>query len=119
MMDFVDRWAGFWSAPDPARVDDLAAPEIELRYPGLAEPLRGVEAWRDRVASIVDRFPDIRLTVTDHAAAGDLCFVSWRGNATVNGKSLSWEGIDRMRLRDGLVVDSLVAFDTAALRAAA
>jgi hypothetical protein len=119
MTEFVDRWAGFWTAPDPARVADLAAPGIELRYPGLSEPLHGVEAWRDRVASIVERLPDIRLTVTDHATTGDLCFISWRGTATVGGHPISWEGIDRMRLRDGLVVDSLVAFDTAALRTAA
>jgi len=119
MTEFVDRWAAFWSAPDPARVGELAASEIELRYPGLAEPVRGVEAWRDRVASIVERFPDIRLTVTEHAAVGDVCFVSWRGSATVGGKPIAWEGIDCMHLRDGVVVDSLVAFDTAPLRAGA
>ncbi|HTJ36044.1 MAG TPA: nuclear transport factor 2 family protein [Dactylosporangium sp.] len=116
MTEFVDRWAAFWSAPDPARVGDLAAPGIELRYPGLPEPLRGLEAWQNRVASIVERFPDVRLTVTGHATAGELCFVSWRGTATSGGHPISWEGIDRMRLRDGLVVDSLVAFDTAGLR---
>ncbi|MBB4698031.1 nuclear transport factor 2 family protein [Paractinoplanes abujensis] len=118
MADFVDRWAAFWAAPDPARVGDLAATDIELRYPGLPEPLRGVEAWRARVASIVQRFPDVRLTVTAHATADDLCFVSWRGTATAAGNPITWEGIDRMRLRDGLVVDSLVAFDTAGLRPA-
>ena len=68
------------------------------------------------MAAIVGRFPDVRLTVTAHAMAGDLCFVSWRGTATAAGRPIAWEGIDRMRLRDGLVVDSLVAFDTAGLR---
>ncbi|MFI5841939.1 nuclear transport factor 2 family protein [Catenuloplanes sp. NPDC051500] len=118
MDEFVDRWAAFWDAPDPARVDDLAAPGIELTYPGLPEPVRGIEAWRARVTSIVDRFPDVRLTVTAHATAGDLCFVSWRGTATAAGHPLTWEGIDRMRLKNGLVTDSLVAFDTAGLRPA-
>jgi SnoaL-like domain len=119
MKQFVDRWAAFWQAPDPARVGELAAGDIELRYPGLPEPLRGIEAWRERVASIVRRFPDVRLAVTAYAAAGDLWFVSWRGTATADGHPIAWEGIDRMRLRDGLVVDSMVAFDTAGLRAAA
>ena len=119
MEEFVERWAAFWEAPDPARVDELAAPDIELRFPGLPEPLHGVEAWRERVASMVERFPDLRLTVTAHAAAGDLCFVSWHGTATASGRPVMWDGIDRMRLRDGLVVDSLVAFDTARLRVSA
>ena len=116
MEEFVDRWAEFWSAPDPARLGQLAAADIELRYPGLPEPLRGLEAWREQVASIVRRLPDVRLAVTAYAKNGDLCFVSWRGNATAGGRPITWEGIDRMRLRDGLVVDSMVAFDTAGLR---
>ncbi|GAA2464524.1 nuclear transport factor 2 family protein [Winogradskya humida] len=119
MQDFVDRWAAFWSSPDPARVGELAAPGIELRYPGLPEPLRGIEAWRERVAAIVGRFPDVRLAVTAYAMVDDLCFVSWRGTATAAGQSIAWEGIDRMRLHGGLVVESLVAFDTAGLRPAA
>ena len=64
----------------------------------------------------MQRFPDVRLTVTGHATADDLCFISWHGTATAAGHPLAWEGIDRMRLRDGLVVDSMVAFDTAGLR---
>jgi hypothetical protein len=116
MRDFVGRWAAFWSSPDPARVGELAAPGIELRYPGLPEPLRGIEAWRERVAAVVGRFPDVRLAVTAYAMVDDLCFVSWRGTATAAGQPIAWEGIDRMRLRAGLVVDSLVAFDTAGLR---
>ena len=119
MERFVDRWAAFWNAPNPARVGELAAADIELRYPGLPEPLRGVEAWREQVASIVRRFPDVRLSVTADAVNGDVCFVSWRGTATSGGRPITWEGIDRMRLRDGLVVDSMVAFDTAGFRPAA
>jgi ketosteroid isomerase-like protein len=119
MNEFVDRWAAFWAAPDPARVGELAAADIELRYPGQPEPLRGLQAWRERVASIVERLPDVRLTVTAHATAGDVCFVSWRGTATAGGHPIAWEGIDRMRVRNGLVVDSLVAFDTGGLRPAA
>jgi SnoaL-like protein len=90
MEEFVDRWAAFWNAPDPARVGELAAADIELRYPGLSEPLRGIEAWQEQVASIVRRFPDVRLAVTAYAMAGDLCFLSWRGTATAEG--MQWLG---------------------------
>ncbi|MEU4238588.1 nuclear transport factor 2 family protein [Actinoplanes sp. NPDC026619] len=75
--------------------------------------------WRDRVATIVGRFPDVRLAVTAYARVDDLCFVSWNGTATAAGTPITWDGIDRMRLRNGLVVDSLVAFDTTGLRPAA
>ncbi|GII57195.1 hypothetical protein Pth03_55840 [Planotetraspora thailandica] len=116
MSDFVNRWAAFWSAPDPDRVHTLAAPGIVLRYPGQAEPIRGIEAWKARVASVVERFPDVRLEITHHATSGDLCFISWRATATSEGTPISWEGIDRMLLKDGVVVDSMVAFDPAGPR---
>ncbi|MFF4413471.1 nuclear transport factor 2 family protein [Streptosporangium sp. NPDC001559] len=116
MSDFVNRWATFWAAPDPEQVHTLSAPDIVLRYPGRPEPLNGLDAWKAQVASIVERFPDVRLSVTHHATDGDLCFISWQATATAGGKAIFWEGIDRMLLKDGVVIDSMVAFDTAGLR---
>jgi hypothetical protein len=83
-----------------------------LSWPGLAEPIRGAEAWTQRVAGMVERFPDLRLEVTGHASRDDLVFISWRAHATAAGTAIEWQGIDRMRLRDGVVAESLVVFDT-------
>ncbi|MFF5208390.1 nuclear transport factor 2 family protein [Streptosporangium sp. NPDC000396] len=116
--DFVTRWAAFWNAPDPARLDTLTDPDIVLRWPGQPEPIRGRQAWSAQVAGALQRFPDLRLEVTGHAFNDDLSFISWRATATANGEVISWEGIDRMRLKNGVVVDSMVAFDTAGLRPA-
>ena len=112
--DFVDRWRSFWAAPDPDRVAELTHPEMEMTYPGSSGPARGLEPWRDRIAGMLARFPDLTLEPTAFACNDEgLAFISWRGTATVGGVRRSWEGIDRMRLLDGLVVESLVAFDTA------
>jgi hypothetical protein len=53
-----------------------------------------------------------------HAQEGETLFISWRGFATVGGAPAEWEGIDRMTIRAGVVVDSLVVFDRSALGAA-
>ena len=119
MSDFVDRWASFWAAPTPDGVDAIADEDIVLRYPGVPEPLTGIAAWKERVASIVERFPDVRLDVTHHATVDDLCFISWRASATSQGTPISWEGTDRMLLKDGRVVDSMVAFDTSGFQRSA
>jgi len=119
MNDFVERWAAFWAAPDPDAVHAIADEGIVLRYPGVTEPMTGIDAWKERVASIVERFPDVRLDVTHHATVDDLCFISWRASATSQGRPISWEGTDRMLLRNGRVIDSMVAFDTSGLRPAA
>jgi SnoaL-like protein len=118
MPDIVDQWAAAWDSPTPDKVRSLTDPDIVLTYPGLPEPIRGVDAWAARVAGMLERFPDLRLEITDHAQRDDMVFISWRGHATVGGVSIEWEGIDRMRMRNGVVVKSLVAFDTAPLRAA-
>ncbi|MDO3703287.1 nuclear transport factor 2 family protein [Micromonospora sp. C28SCA-DRY-2] len=117
MPDFVERWAAAWGDPTPEKIRTLSDPDIVLTWPGLAEPIRGADAWASRVAGTLQRFPDLRLEVTDHAQRDDLLFISWRARATVAGVAIEWQGIDRMRMRDGVVTESLVAFDTAPLRA--
>ncbi|MEV8093724.1 nuclear transport factor 2 family protein [Kitasatospora sp. NPDC085879] len=117
--EFVARWAAFWAAPEQARLGGLAASDIVLRWPGRPEPIRGLAAWAEQVAGALARFPDLRLEVVADAASGGTSFIAWRAAATVDGRPLRWEGVDRMELRDGLVAESTVVFDTAALRAGA
>ncbi|WP_405012709.1 nuclear transport factor 2 family protein [Kitasatospora sp. NBC_01539] len=117
--EFVARWAAFWAAPDPAAIDGLSAPDIVMHWPGRAEPIRGIEQWRAQAAGALDQLPDLRLAVVAHARDGATSFVAWRATATVGGAPLQWEGVDRMTLRDGLVAESTVVFDTAVLRPAA
>ena len=117
MNDFIGRWAAAWGAPTPSAVSALAADDIKLSWPGTPEPIEGAPAWAARVAAMLDRFPDLRLEVTGHAWRDDLVFISWQGRATVGGTTVTWPGIDRMRLLDGRVTESLVAFDTSPLRA--
>ncbi|MFF1871509.1 nuclear transport factor 2 family protein [Kitasatospora herbaricolor] len=114
--DFADRWAAFWAAPDPARLDTLSHPEIVLHWPGRPEPIVGLDQWTAQVAGTLQRFPDLRLAVLAHALNEDVAFIGWRATATVDGTAAAWEGADRMRLVDGLVVESTVVFDTAGLR---
>ena len=115
-VDFADRWAAFWAAPDPARLDTLSHSEIVLHWPGRPEPIVGLDQWAAQVAGTLERFPDLRLTVLGHALNEDVAFVGWRATATVEGSAAAWEGVDRMRLVNGLVVESTVVFDTAGLR---
>src|SRR5690348_13510822 len=116
MTTFVQQWTDAWGAPDPARIGELCAPDVELTWPGQTDPIRGQDAWRARVAAVLTRFPDLTLTPTAHTPRDDVVFISWRAEATVAGTRVSWPGIDRMRLANGVVAESLVTFDTAALR---
>ncbi|GLZ80705.1 hypothetical protein Afil01_55120 [Actinorhabdospora filicis] len=115
---FVARWRAFWAAPSPERVGALSHPDIAMRFPGAEGEARGVDVWRARVAGVLERFPDLVLEPTGFARAeGGYAFISWRATATVDGRPLQWEGIDRMAFTDGLVSESLVVFDRSLLPA--
>ncbi len=117
MSSFVDRWSEAWGNPDPDKVRKLADPAIVIEWPGAGEPIVGADAWGARVARMLERFPDLRLEVTEHAERDDTSFISWRAHATVRGTAVQWQGIDRMHLRNGVVTRSLVVFDTAPMAA--
>ena len=114
---FVQQWADAWARPDPAAIDALADPAIRVRWPGRDEPITGADDWGKQVARLRERLPDLRLEVTGHAVGDGVTFISWRARATVAGRPAEWQGIDRMRLRDGRVAEALVVFDSAALTA--
>ena len=108
---FVERFAEFWSNPDPARVPELVAEDALAHWPGV-DPIPGSEypAFLRRMTELVS---DLDFQVTAHAEAGEYVFISWRSRGTVGGDRIEWSGIDRMRLRDGKAVEVFVAYDTA------
>jgi steroid delta-isomerase-like uncharacterized protein len=115
---FARSFADFWSAPDPAQVPGLVAADVIARFPGMEQPVEGVEAYRDQIAGALAAAPDLRLEVLDHLAEGDRVVIEWRARCTVGGRRVEFEGMDRFRLRDGRAVDARVAYDTGVLRRA-
>jgi ketosteroid isomerase-like protein len=107
-----------WSAPDPARIPGLVAPDVTARFPGTERPVEGMDAYRDQIAGALAAAPDLRLEVLDHLAEGDRVVIEWRARCTVGGGRVEFEGMDRFRLRDGRAVDAQVAYDTGVLRRA-
>jgi hypothetical protein len=102
----VDHWAALWANPHPQLAGRVVTPDVVVHWPGDAEPVRGVTAYKRRIAEMLDRTPDLRLTVTEHAGNGDFLFVRW----TVD-RSAQLSGIDRLHLRDGLVKEIRIYCD--------
>src|SRR5688572_1304251 len=64
-----------------AAVDELFAPDYLAHVPLHSEPLRGVAAWKQRVAGYLTAFPDLHVTVEDLIAEGDtvIARLTWTG----------------------------------------
>jgi SnoaL-like domain len=108
---YVTPFGQFWCDPAGDLVPELVRPDAVVSWPGI-EPLSGADypAHMDRV---LQRLPDLRLEVADHAANGATAFISWRARATVGDAPMEWTGTDRVVVRAGRAVVLEVRYDTA------
>lgn len=113
----VDAFAAFWADPQARLVAPMLTQDVRGYWPWSSEPVQGVSEYVESIAEIIAYVPEIRLTVGEHATNGDSAFVRWVMHGKgANGK-FELSGIDRLILRDGLVVENLVRFDSEQLQA--
>jgi predicted pyridoxine 5'-phosphate oxidase superfamily flavin-nucleotide-binding protein len=87
------------------------------RWPG-GIVVEGVEAYNRQLRAVIALMPDVRLEVVEHARNGDLAFIRWVSHGTGVDGPFSMDGVDRLRIRDGRIVENVVFLDTAAFRRA-
>lgn len=112
MTDFVERFANWWSDPDPDRLGEILAPDVRLVQPIAPDTFTladGTEAFR----SLFRFLPDLRGTVHDSAVEGDVVYIHFTLSATYGRRPISWEAVDRFVLRDdGLASERVSFFDS-------
>lgn len=109
----VERWSAFWAKPDPDMAARTAVPDVVGDWPGDPEPVRGVEAYRDRIAQVLARVPDLHLEMVEHAENGDAIFIHWIAYGTGANGPFRMHGIDRILLEGGLVKENVIRYDSA------
>ncbi len=62
--------------------------------------------------------PDLVWQLLDWSARGDTVIIEWQSTRNAGGRRFDWRGVDKLRLRDGRIVEERVYMDTAPLRAA-
>jgi ketosteroid isomerase-like protein len=110
----VGAFRRFWASPDAARVENALTEDVVGHWPGHDEPVRGKDDYTRCIAALVEAFPGMHLEVVEHAQVNDITFVNWVMHATGKSGPFELTGIDRVRVRDGLVAENLIVFDTAA-----
>ncbi|HKV18965.1 MAG TPA: nuclear transport factor 2 family protein [Mycobacterium sp.] len=113
----AELWAAFWAKPDIARAGDVLADDIVGYWQGDPTPVRGKEPYVGKIAELVSAIPDLTLDLIDSATAdGDepgeqLVFLHYVGTGTGPDGPLAFRGIDRVRARDGVVVENVIRYD--------
>jgi SnoaL-like domain len=108
----VEGFARFWANPNPAVLPPLLAEDVVGHFSGEPEPIRGREAYVAKIASFLEMLPDLRLEIAEYATNGPFHFIRWIARATGAGGPFAFSGIDRIAVRDGLVTENFVVFDT-------
>jgi steroid delta-isomerase-like uncharacterized protein len=112
------------------KLDELAHPDAEFVLPGGIR-LRGPEQLRPLLESYRTAFPDMHHNVVDYIEADDGIAVELHITAThtgdmptpsgetltATGKSVTWDSVDVIRLRDDKVASWHVYFDQASFLA--
>jgi predicted SnoaL-like aldol condensation-catalyzing enzyme len=113
----AEMWAAFWAAPDQARIGDILADDIVGYWQGEPKPVRGRDAYVAKIVELVSAVPDLRLELVDSAtvdgsAPGEqLVFLHYIGAGTGPDGPLAIRGLDRVRTRDGIVVENVIRYD--------
>jgi len=112
----IEGWARFWAKPDPEiarrRLPTVVHPDGIIGYwPGGGPPVRGLADYLQRILDLLDLAPDLHLTLEEQAVGGDHVFLRWTGSGTGPNGPFQCNGVDRMKLKDGLVIENRIISD--------
>ena len=113
----AEMWAAFWAAPDESRIGDILADDIVGYWQGDPKPVRGREAYTGKIVALIAATPDLQLQLIDSAtvdgsADGEqLVFLHYTGQGTGPAGPFAIRGLDRVRTRNGMVVENVIRYD--------
>jgi predicted ester cyclase len=119
------RWIEVFNERDEAGEADVRTQDYVAYAPASLEPAPlGSEAWKRFLAGFVDAFPDLRLTVEDAVAEGDLVAQRIRFEGTHTGefqglpptqRKVIFFGLELNRFVDGRVAEHWFQMDSLTL----
>ena len=107
-----ELFADFWSAPDVDYVPQIITDDVVGIWPGELI-VRGAGPYVEVLRDLLAQLPDLRLEVHESAMNGEFGFSRWTMHATGKRGPFEMAGMDRTRVRDGLVCENYIFFDTA------
>ena len=109
-----DLFADFWAEPDLKYLPSIITDDIVGYWPG-GQLVRGARDYVKALEDLLALLPDLRLEVPERAmtADGEYGFSRWIMHATGHNGRFEMVGADRTRLRDGLVCENYIFFDSA------
>jgi hypothetical protein len=110
----TDLFAEFWKEPDLKWLPSIITDDVVGYWPG-GRIVRGKTEYMQALEELLALLPDLWLDVKEHAmtADGEFGFSRWVMHATGANGPFELVGMDRSRVRDGLVCENYVFWDSA------
>jgi steroid delta-isomerase-like uncharacterized protein len=107
---------------DAAAIDQVLDPDFVLRTPASSQDVKGRKGYKDMIAEYKKAAPGLKISVTDTTEKGDEVTVRWTATFKHTGKFKdhdptnkegSLSGVDRIRIKDGKIVEITNEIDLA------
>jgi steroid delta-isomerase-like uncharacterized protein len=105
VMEYQHVWIAGLNRGDVSAADTAFASDCVVHLTGVADPIRGVAAWKEVLAAFLRAFPDIHLTVDEQIVDGDRVAFRWHATATHTGPLGAAPPTGKRIAVDGLIVD--------------
>ncbi len=102
-----------WNEHDGSVIAELMAPDCRAELEG-GQVTRGPAEFAGFYGTLLDTFPDIRVTILDISEEGDRAYVRWEAGGTHCGTALgitpskcahAFRGITWMKVQNGKIVE--------------
>ena len=119
-MTVARYWGEVWSKGDLGVAEEIFDPGFRDHDPNAPWVNPGREGMIEKVVAFRTALPDLTITVDRQLAAGDQVVSYWKANGTHNGEALGLtptgktvevEGISLLTLRNGKLVEQIIAWD--------
>ena len=100
-------WIEGLNRGDVSAADGVFASDCTVHLTGVAQPIRGVAAWKAVVAGLLTAFPDLHFTTEDQLTDGSRVAIRWRATGTHRGALGPVPPTGRSITVDGLIIDRL------------
>jgi SnoaL-like protein len=113
--DFARRFAEYWTAPTPERLDMVLAERVRLVAP-MTPITDTLEGGKRAFAELLELIPDLTAEVHRWGATADGVLIEFTLSGTAGGSPISWHAVDRFVLGgDGLASERVSYFDSGAI----
>jgi len=114
--DFAHRFAEYWSAPTPERLDMVLAERVRLVAPMTPVTDTLVDGKRT-FATLLEQIPDLTAEVHRWGATADGVLIEFTLSGMAGENRVSWTAVDRFVLgEDGLATERVSYFDPASIQ---